>query len=113
MTKLPEEEAFIKHFARCFTKYGRVSSPKVEVVLREALAKIAALEAEVARLREALEPFAGHIDRWERGNPRIMREEPLNNNFHVEVYLGDLRKARAALSPATPLTVEQKDGGES
>lgn len=64
-------------------------------------ARIAALEAENARLREALAPFAKEADAWWSELPDEARPwiaEPGNvGGADAEFSLHDLRRARAAL----------------
>lgn len=70
------------------SKIGPINVPRA--AMRDAAARIEALEAENARLREALEPFSEACKQVDRGGPD-------NAGFiGAGLTLGDLRAARRA-----------------
>ena len=63
--------------------------------------RIDALEAENARLRGAIQPFADEAEHWES----YSADEQLVEGFPTydgSITVGDLRNARAAVTPAAP-----------
>jgi uncharacterized small protein (DUF1192 family) len=58
-------------------------------------ATIAALQSEIARMREALKPFAKEADAWP---DHVWEGHGLGHSLSVSVTIGHLRAARAALS---------------
>lgn len=79
---------------------------KDDTELHAALARLTAAEAENARLREAMEPFATAADRFpnegEGTHPDAWFPDHHDIRMERQLTVGDLRRAREALRPATP-----------
>lgn len=60
-----------------------------------AATELARQAEEITKLREALEPFARDADRYDPDD-----EDGLDEAFASHFLIGDLRRARAALTPA-------------
>lgn len=78
-------------------------------VIRKHIDKAEAAQATIERCREALEPFARHIDEMKFDLDHLGNENPDDEAVGwVYVTNGDFRRARTVLSSIT----EQTDGGE-
>lgn len=91
----------------------RLNLPPFEAGYRAALIDLAAGPDE--RLRKAMEPFAKEADRWEPKGGAVWRDDcPFPANSFSSLKIGDLRRAREALSPSsTPEVASDKPEGEA
>ena len=108
------QDAEIKRLTRAFAELHRQSEMNADLYRRTKMALEACqgraerAEAEVARLREALQPFGQRAARYDdrdsisTGDSCELWQLEGNRSLRVDITVGDLRPARAALQPRTP-----------